>query len=179
MYQNRTVTYRFSSSQVRHQVDFTIFSHHNCVFQPLPPVTSYTLETIGPLASTKDGVYLAGGTHSGNIHLWEVCNSLPFSYFTFSKAILYFTLVSVCIYIYVCIYAREYALMYIHLLKNFKFSFPYFLLSLIYLQVGSGELLKLWSGHHKPVKCVLFSWDDSFLITGSSDGMICVWSMIR
>ncbi|XP_031738866.1 protein ROOT INITIATION DEFECTIVE 3 [Cucumis sativus] len=83
--------------------------------KPLPPVTSYTLETIGPLASTKDGVYLAGGTHSGNIHLWEV---------------------------------------------------------------GSGELLKLWSGHHKPVKCVLFSWDDSFLITGSSDGMICVWSMI-
>ncbi|XP_038894086.1 protein ROOT INITIATION DEFECTIVE 3-like isoform X2 [Benincasa hispida] len=83
--------------------------------KPQPPIMSYTLEPIGPLASTKDSVYLAGGTHSGNIHLWEV---------------------------------------------------------------GSGKLLKIWSGQRKPIKCVLFSWDDSFLITGSADGMICVWSMI-
>ncbi|XP_022137408.1 protein ROOT INITIATION DEFECTIVE 3-like isoform X2 [Momordica charantia] len=83
--------------------------------KPQPPLRSYPLEPIGPLASTKDGVYLAGGALSGNIHLWEV---------------------------------------------------------------GSGKLLKLWSGHRKPIKCILFSWDDSFLITGSADGMICVWSMI-
>ncbi|XP_022994395.1 protein ROOT INITIATION DEFECTIVE 3-like [Cucurbita maxima] len=83
--------------------------------KPQSPLRSYPLEPIGPLASTKDGVYLAGGAHSGNIHLWEV---------------------------------------------------------------GSGKLLKLWSGHHKPIKFILFSWDDSFLITGSADGMIFVWSMI-
>ncbi|KAK7265571.1 hypothetical protein RJT34_33192 [Clitoria ternatea] len=49
----------------------------------------------------------------------------------------------------------------------------------IYLwNVTSGKLLKTWSAHNKSVNCMVFSNDNSFLISSSEDGMICVWPMI-
>ncbi|KAF5476578.1 hypothetical protein F2P56_003315 [Juglans regia] len=45
-------------------------------------------------------------------------------------------------------------------------------------EIASGRLLKTWHAHHKSVNCLLFSNDDSLLISGSEDGMICVWSVI-
>lgn len=43
----------------------------------------------------------------------------------------------------------------------------------------SGKLLKTWKAHDKSLNCLLFSDDDSILISGSDDGVICVWSLIR
>ncbi|XP_042951073.1 protein ROOT INITIATION DEFECTIVE 3-like isoform X3 [Carya illinoinensis] len=45
-------------------------------------------------------------------------------------------------------------------------------------EIASGRLFKTWHAHHKSVNCLLFSNDDSLLISGSEDGMICVWSVI-
>ncbi|KAM7475728.1 hypothetical protein LguiB_022971 [Lonicera macranthoides] len=36
------------------------------------PLRNYPVETVGPLSCTSDGIYLAGGTPSGNIYIWEV-----------------------------------------------------------------------------------------------------------
>ncbi|OMO71737.1 hypothetical protein COLO4_28084 [Corchorus olitorius] len=83
--------------------------------KPQSPLRSYTMEAIGPLSCTNDGIYIAGGAPSGNVYLWEVAN---------------------------------------------------------------GRLLRTWRPHHKSFKCMVFSHDGSFLICGSSDGIICVWSMI-
>ncbi|XP_027337416.1 protein ROOT INITIATION DEFECTIVE 3-like [Abrus precatorius] len=83
--------------------------------KPQQPLLNYTVEAIGPLSCTEDGIYLVGGALSGNAYLWDVT---------------------------------------------------------------SGELLKTWSAHNRSLNCMLFSNDNSFLISGSDDGMICVWSMI-
>ncbi|KAI7740397.1 hypothetical protein M8C21_017155, partial [Ambrosia artemisiifolia] len=40
--------------------------------KPRASLRSYTVEAIQPVASTKDGIYFAGGTSSGNVYLWEV-----------------------------------------------------------------------------------------------------------
>ncbi|KAH8486745.1 hypothetical protein H0E87_025665 [Populus deltoides] len=40
--------------------------------KPQQPLRSYPLEAIGPLGCTKDGLFLAGGSPSGNVYLWEV-----------------------------------------------------------------------------------------------------------
>ncbi|KAJ4838481.1 hypothetical protein Tsubulata_021076 [Turnera subulata] len=40
--------------------------------KPQQPLRSYPIEAIGPLACTLDGLYLAGGSPSGNAYLWEV-----------------------------------------------------------------------------------------------------------
>ncbi|XP_059444284.1 protein ROOT INITIATION DEFECTIVE 3-like isoform X1 [Corylus avellana] len=45
-------------------------------------------------------------------------------------------------------------------------------------EIASGRLLKTWQAHDKSLNCLLFSNDDSLLISGSNDGMICVWSVI-
>ncbi|CAL1389069.1 unnamed protein product [Linum trigynum] len=45
-------------------------------------------------------------------------------------------------------------------------------------EVTSGRLLKTWRAHHKSLKCIAFSNDDSILISGSDDGMINAWSVI-
>ncbi|KAI9108783.1 hypothetical protein K1719_020088 [Acacia pycnantha] len=44
--------------------------------------------------------------------------------------------------------------------------------------VTSGQLLKTWRAHDKTLNCLLFSDDDSLLISSSDDGVICVWSLI-
>lgn len=46
-------------------------------FQPQATLRQYPLEVIGPLCSTKDGIYLAGGAPSGNIYIWEVSLCYP------------------------------------------------------------------------------------------------------
>ncbi|KAH7528249.1 hypothetical protein FEM48_Zijuj05G0052500 [Ziziphus jujuba var. spinosa] len=83
--------------------------------KPQAPLRSYTMEAIGPISCTRDGVYLAGGALSGNAYFWEVAN---------------------------------------------------------------GKLLKTWRAHHKSLNCMLFSDDGSLLISGSDDGVICVWSLV-
>uniref|UniRef100_A0A5B7A004 Uncharacterized protein n=2 Tax=Davidia involucrata TaxID=16924 RepID=A0A5B7A004_DAVIN len=45
-------------------------------------------------------------------------------------------------------------------------------------EVSSRRLLKNWHAHHKSVTCLVFSNDDSLLISGSEDGMIIVWPLI-
>ncbi|KAG8085086.1 hypothetical protein GUJ93_ZPchr0010g10847 [Zizania palustris] len=35
---------------------------------------SYAVEAIGPIACSKDGVYLVGGAHSGHIYIWEIAS---------------------------------------------------------------------------------------------------------
>ncbi|XP_050222974.1 protein ROOT INITIATION DEFECTIVE 3-like [Mercurialis annua] len=85
------------------------------LIKPQSPIRSYPIEAIGPIACTMDGVYLAGGSPSGNAYIWEVAN---------------------------------------------------------------GRLLKTWRAHHSSIKCMVFSNDESLLVSGSDDGMICVWSML-
>ncbi|KAK7346581.1 hypothetical protein VNO80_21104 [Phaseolus coccineus] len=83
--------------------------------KPQQPLMCYTVEAIGTLSCTNDGIYLVGGGRSGTAYLWDVTN---------------------------------------------------------------GKLLKTWMAYNKPLNCMLFSYDNSFLISSSGDGMICVWSMI-
>ncbi|XP_024027160.1 protein ROOT INITIATION DEFECTIVE 3 [Morus notabilis] len=45
-------------------------------------------------------------------------------------------------------------------------------------EASSGKLLKTWRAHRRSLTCMLFSDDGSLLISGSDDGMICVWPMI-
>ncbi|GFZ17417.1 hypothetical protein Acr_26g0006870 [Actinidia rufa] len=40
--------------------------------KPQAPVRSYPTEAIGPVACTRDGVFLVGGAPSGNAYVWEV-----------------------------------------------------------------------------------------------------------
>ena len=47
------------------------------------------------------------------------------------------------------------------------------------LQVATGRLLRLWPGHYKNVSCLVFSDDDSLLISGADDGLINVWPLLR
>ncbi|KAF5932971.1 hypothetical protein HYC85_029142 [Camellia sinensis] len=44
--------------------------------------------------------------------------------------------------------------------------------------ISNGRLVRTWCTHHKSVTCLTFSNDDSFLISGSEDGMIIIWPMI-
>ncbi|KAI3885304.1 hypothetical protein MKW98_002696 [Papaver atlanticum] len=46
-------------------------------------------------------------------------------------------------------------------------------------EVLSGRMLRSWRAHHKSVNCIAFTADSSLLISGSDDGSICIWSMIR
>ncbi|KAL9326603.1 hypothetical protein ACSQ67_007248 [Phaseolus vulgaris] len=83
--------------------------------KPQQPLLCYTVEAMGPLSCTNDGIYLAGAGLSGTAYLWDVTN---------------------------------------------------------------GKLLKSWMANKKSINCMLFSSDNSFLISSSDDGMICVWSLI-
>ncbi|XP_024515322.1 protein ROOT INITIATION DEFECTIVE 3 [Selaginella moellendorffii] len=50
----------------------------------------------------------------------------------------------------------------------------------IYLwEVSSGRLLRVWAGHYKAVKCLVFSDDDSLLISGAEDGLVNVYPLVR
>nr|KAJ0191899.1 hypothetical protein LSAT_V11C800453670 [Lactuca sativa] len=49
----------------------------------------------------------------------------------------------------------------------------------IYLwEVETGTLLKKWHGHYRPVTCLVFSNDQSLLISRSEDGTVRVWSLL-
>ncbi|PIA63831.1 hypothetical protein AQUCO_00201277v1 [Aquilegia coerulea] len=45
-------------------------------------------------------------------------------------------------------------------------------------EVSSGRMLKCWHAHKKSLTCLNFSSDNSFLISGSNEGEIRVWSTI-
>ncbi|CAL5436477.1 unnamed protein product [Camellia sinensis] len=45
-------------------------------------------------------------------------------------------------------------------------------------KISNGRLVRTWCAHQKSVTCLTFSSDDSFLISGSEDGMIIIWPMI-
>ncbi|RDX70085.1 Protein ROOT INITIATION DEFECTIVE 3, partial [Mucuna pruriens] len=48
----------------------------------------------------------------------------------------------------------------------------------IYLwEVETGRLLKRWRAHFRAVTCLVFSDDDSLLVSGSEDGSVRVWSL--
>eukprot|EP00250_Pteridium_aquilinum_P003858 c14132_g1_i1 orf=283-1290(+) len=50
----------------------------------------------------------------------------------------------------------------------------------VYLwEVSSWSLLTSWTAHHKGVSCLVFSDDDSLLISGADDGTVLVWPLIR
>lgn len=52
------------------------------MFQPQQPLLNYTVEAIGTLSCTNDGIYLVGGALSGYVYLWDVCISpLKANYF--------------------------------------------------------------------------------------------------
>ncbi|KAL5186401.1 Protein ROOT INITIATION DEFECTIVE 3 [Glycine soja] len=42
--------------------------------KPQQPLLNYTVEAIGPLSCTNDGIYLVGGALSGKAYLWDVTN---------------------------------------------------------------------------------------------------------
>ncbi|CAF2110506.1 hypothetical protein HID58_081777 [Brassica napus] len=46
-------------------------------------------------------------------------------------------------------------------------------------EVATGKLLKKWHAHYVSVTCLVFSGDDSLLVSGSQDGSVRVWSLIR
>lgn len=49
----------------------------------------------------------------------------------------------------------------------------------IYLwEVATGRLLKKWHGHYRAVTCLVFSDDQSLLISGAEDGSVRVWSLL-
>jgi WD40 repeat protein len=41
----------------------------------------------------------------------------------------------------------------------------------------SGYLLRVWEAHYKAVTCIKFTSDDAFVVSGSEDSLVCVWSM--
>ncbi|KAG4193869.1 hypothetical protein ERO13_A06G019300v2 [Gossypium hirsutum] len=44
-------------------------------------------------------------------------------------------------------------------------------------EVATGRLLKKWHAHYRAITCLVFSEDDSLLISGSEDGCVRVWSL--
>nr|XP_043606063.1 protein ROOT INITIATION DEFECTIVE 3 [Erigeron canadensis] len=49
----------------------------------------------------------------------------------------------------------------------------------IYLwEVATGRLLKKWHAHYRGVTCLVFSEDQSLLISGAEDGSVRVWSLL-
>ncbi|XP_015572519.2 protein ROOT INITIATION DEFECTIVE 3 isoform X1 [Ricinus communis] len=44
--------------------------------------------------------------------------------------------------------------------------------------VATGRLLKKWRAHYRAVTCLVFTEDDSFLVSGSEDGSVRVWSLL-
>lgn len=45
-------------------------------------------------------------------------------------------------------------------------------------EVATGKLLKKWHAHYRAVTCLVFSDDQSLLISGAEDGCVRIWSLI-
>ena len=45
------------------------------------------------------------------------------------------------------------------------------------IQVACGKLLKKWHAHYRVVTCLVFSDDESLLISGAEDECVRVWSL--
>jgi pre-rRNA-processing protein IPI3 len=46
-------------------------------------------------------------------------------------------------------------------------------------EVSTGRLLRSWPAHYKSVTCLVFSDDDSLLISGGDDGIVSVWPLVK
>ncbi|KAL5705073.1 hypothetical protein ACHQM5_023419 [Ranunculus cassubicifolius] len=46
-------------------------------------------------------------------------------------------------------------------------------------EVASGNMLKKWHAHYRAVTCLVLSEDESLLVSGSDDGEVCVWSLLK
>ncbi|KAG6784503.1 hypothetical protein POTOM_010199 [Populus tomentosa] len=42
----------------------------------------------------------------------------------------------------------------------------------------TGRLLKKWRAHYRTVNCLVFTEDDSLLVSGSEDVSVRVWSLL-
>lgn len=45
------------------------------------------------------------------------------------------------------------------------------------LQVATGKLLKHWRAHLRAITCLVFSDDDSIVVSGAENGDVRVWSL--
>ena len=45
-------------------------------------------------------------------------------------------------------------------------------------ELSSGELVRTWHGHHKPVRSLGMTDDSSFLVSGGDDAVLSVWSVL-
>ena len=45
------------------------------------------------------------------------------------------------------------------------------------IQVANGWLIKKWNAHYRAVTCLVFSDDESLLISRAEDGCVRVWSL--
>ena len=45
-------------------------------------------------------------------------------------------------------------------------------------QISSGKLLRRWQAHYMAVSCLVFM-DHSLVISGSDDGSVRVWNLMR
>ncbi|CAK7347530.1 unnamed protein product [Dovyalis caffra] len=50
--------------------------------------------------------------------------------------------------------------------------------NIYFWEVATGRLLKKWRAHYRAVTCLVFTEDDSLLISGSEDGSVRVWSLL-
>lgn len=44
--------------------------------------------------------------------------------------------------------------------------------------MATGRLLKKWHAHYRAVTCLVYSEDESLLISGAEDGSVRVWSLL-
>lgn len=73
-YKEKKYYYRTLLCHKKLHVTYPFFPSY---LQPRSPLRSYTMEAIGPLSCTKDGIYIAGGAPSGNAYLWDVSSHSP------------------------------------------------------------------------------------------------------
>ncbi|KAJ6320915.1 hypothetical protein OIU78_016163 [Salix suchowensis] len=50
--------------------------------------------------------------------------------------------------------------------------------NIYFWEVATGRLLKKWRAHYRAVTCLVFTDDDSLLVSGSEDGSVRVWPLL-
>ncbi|KAI5563862.1 hypothetical protein POPTR_014G027200v4 [Populus trichocarpa] len=50
--------------------------------------------------------------------------------------------------------------------------------NIYFWEVATGRLLKKWRAHYRAVTCLVFTEDDSLLVSGSEDGSVRVWPLL-
>ena len=171
-----------------------------CV-QPQVEVRSFPSEPIQPVAANREGTYIVGGGVSGDIYLWEVnflyiiivelvseklellrlaqlslsmvnAAGLPGNWVsTGGSKGLFFRKVAQGIK------KTKTKTKSLAQLEFYFFFSIYLKTTYLMLQVATGRQLRKWNAHYRAVTCLVFSDDDSLLISGSEDGSVKVWSL--